>query len=158
MKKKIILRGMLGIPLGVAIGYIITILASLIYADGYYSPCVPELTVMMGSEINAVLLQTFLCGILGMGFGAGSVIWEIEDWGLAKQTGIYFAVISVIMLPTAYITHWMEHSLKGAFSYFGIFALIFVIIWIVQYTVIRHNIRKMNETLHRRRGGGHGQG
>lgn len=158
MKKKIFLRGMLGIPLGVAIGYIITILVSLVWADGHYSPCVPELTVMMGSEINAVLLQTVLCGILGMGFGAGSVIWEIEDWGLAKQTGIYFAVISVVMLPVAYITHWMEHSLKGAFSYFGVFVLIFVIIWIVQYTIIRHNIRKMNETLHRRRSGGHGQG
>ena len=43
MKKKIILRGALGFPLGIAVGYVITICTSLIWADGYYSPCVPEL-------------------------------------------------------------------------------------------------------------------
>ena len=34
MKKKIVLRSMLGFPLGLALGYLITILISLIYADG----------------------------------------------------------------------------------------------------------------------------
>ena len=81
MKKKIVLRSMLGFPLGLALGYLITILISLIYADGSYSPCMPELAVIMGNEINAVLLQALLCGILGSGFGACSVIWEIETWG-----------------------------------------------------------------------------
>ncbi len=150
MKKQIFLRGILGFPLGLAIGYLITIIISLIWANGYYSPCVPELTVMMGNEINAVLLQAFLCGILGMGFGASSVIWKIEDWGIVKQTAIYFLIVSVIMIPIAYVTFWMEHSLKGVLSYFGIFALIFVIVWIIQYTVGKHNIKKMNKALHRK--------
>lgn len=149
MKKKILLRGISGFPLGVAIGYLITIIISLIWANGYYSPCVPELVVMMGSEINAVLLQAFLCGILGMGFAASSVIWEMEDWGIVKQTGIYFLIVSIIMMPIAYVTFWMEHSLKGVASYFGIFVLIFVVIWIVQYIRGRYNVKKMNEALHK---------
>lgn len=150
MKKKIILRSMLGFPLGLAIGYLITIIISLIWANGYYSPCVPELAIVMGSEINAVLLQAFLCGILGSGFAASSVIWELEEWGLVKQTGIYFSIISVVMMPIAYISYWMEHSLKGVLSYFGIFVFIFAIIWIVQYTIAKHNVKKMNETLYKR--------
>ena len=105
----------------------------------------------MGNEINAVLLQAVLCGILGAGFGACSVIWQIESWGILKQTGIYFSIISVIMLPTAYVSYWMEHSLKGILSYFGIFVLIFAAVWIVQYAAARHNVRKMNETLYSRR-------
>lgn len=147
MKKKILLRGISGFPLGVAIGYLITIIISLIWANGYYSPCVPELVVMMGSEIKAVLLQAFLCGILGMGFAASSVIWEMEDWGIVKQTGIYFLIVSIIMMPIAYVTFWMEHSLKGVASYFGIFALIFAIVWIIQYIRGRYNVKKMNEAL-----------
>ena len=90
MKKKIVLRSILGCPIGIAIGYLITILLSLFWADGYYSPCVPELITTMGNEINAVLLQAFLCGLLGTGFAAASVIWEIDHWSIVKQTGIYF--------------------------------------------------------------------
>ncbi len=147
MKKKTFLRGLLGFPLGLAIGYMITIAISLILADGYYSPCVPELISVTGSEINAVLLQAALCGILGAGFGASSVIWEIESWGLVKQTGIYFLIVSVIMLPVAYVNYWMEHSVKGFLSYFGIFAAIFAVIWIVQYTVNKRRVGKMNQNL-----------
>lgn len=141
---------MLGFPLGLAIGYSITIFISLLWAEGSYFPCEPALALTMGSEINAVMLQAFLCGILGTGFAAASVIWEIEHWGLIKQTGIYFLIVSLIMMPTAYITHWMERSLAGILSYFGIFVLIFAVIWCLEYMVIRHNVRKMNETLCRK--------
>lgn len=149
MKKKIFLRSLSGFPLGVTIGYFITIIISFIWAGGYYSPCVPELVDVMGNEINAVMLQAVLCGVLGMGFGGSSVIWEIEEWGIAKQTGIYFLIVALVMMPIAYVTFWMEHSMKGALSYFGIFAVIFVIVWIIQYTIVRHTINKMNENLHR---------
>lgn len=154
MRKKVFLRSMLGFPLGLAMGYFITIIGSLIFANGHYSPCVPELIDVMGSEMKAVLLQALLSGILGSGFAAGSVIWEMEDWGLVKQTGIYFLIISVVMMPIAYVLYWMEHSLKGLLSYFGIFVFIFITIWIVQYTIGKQNVKKMNETLHKSRENG----
>lgn len=147
MKKKIVIRSLLGFPIGIALGYLITILISLGWANGYYSPCVPELISVMGNEINAVILQTVLSGILGTGFAASSVIWEIDNWSIVKQTGIYFAVISVIMLPIAYFAYWMEHSIVGFLIYFGIFVLIFAVVWSVQFIVGKHNVRKMNEKL-----------
>lgn len=150
MKKKIILRSLLGFPLGLALGYAITILLSLLQAHGTYFPCAPELTLALGSEINAVLLQALLCGILGSGFAAASVIWEMEDWGLVRQTGVYFLFISVFMMPIAYVAHWMEHSVKGVLVYFGLFFVIFVAIWIVQYGIAVRNVKKLNETLHRK--------
>ncbi len=153
MKKKIILRSILGFPIGISIGYLITVFISLCHADGNYLPCVPELISAVGNEINAVVLQTFLCGLVGTGFAASSVIWEIEKWSIIKQTGVYFIIISVIMLPIAYFTYWMEHSIVGVFRYFGIFALIFTFIWVVQFVIGRHNVRKMNENLHIVNGG-----
>lgn len=151
MKKKILLRSLLGFPLGLALAYFITIIISWIWADGQYYPCVPELEASLGSEMNAVLMQALLSGILGAGFAAASVIWEIESWSLVKQTGIYFSIISLIMLPIAYATYWMEHSLLGVLSYFGIFFLIYVVIWVVQYGVAKRNV-KMNETLRKKSG------
>lgn len=156
MKKKIILRSVLGFPIGITIGYLITIFISLGWANGYYSPCVPELIDVMGNEINAVILQTLLCGLLGTGFVASSVIWDIEHWSIMKQTGIYFSIISLIMMPIAYFTYWMEHSVIGFLSYFGIFVLIFVVIWIIQFAIAKHNVKKMNENLHKTNGNRNG--
>lgn len=153
MKKKIILRGVFGIPLGITIGYLITIFFSLIWANGYYSPCVPELIAATGSEINAVIVQTLFCALLGIGFGAGSVIWEIESWSIVKQTGIYFVVVSVIMMPIAYLSYWMEHSIKGFLSYAGIFVLIFIIIWVIQFTIGKYTVKKMNANLYKSKSG-----
>lgn len=148
MKKKALLRGITGFPIGITIGNLIAIIISFIYADGYYSPCVPELISAAGSEINAVALQTLLCGLLGAGFAAASVVWEIDNWSLVKMTGVYFTVISLIMLPIAYFMYWMDHSVGGVLSYFGIFVLIFVVIWIIQFVIIDRNVKKMNENLH----------
>ena len=78
---------------------------------------------MMGNQLNAVILQTILCAILGVGFAMASVIWEIDSWSLAKQSGVYFLVISVVMLPIAYFANWMKHSIAGVLSYVGIFVM-----------------------------------
>lgn len=147
MKKKLLLRGLLGFPLGITIGYIITIVTSLIFAKGYYSPCVPDLVNQMGTEIGAVILQATLCGLLGFTFAASSIIWEIESWSMAKQTGIYFLITSLVMFPIAYVTSWMEHSLLGVISYFSVFILIFIIMWITQYFVWRIKIKTINKKI-----------
>lgn len=90
MKKIIVIRSLLGFPFGITIGYIITVLISFFFGDGCCQPCAPELVSIMGNEINAVVFQTVLCGILGTGFAVSSVIWKIEKWSILKQTGIYF--------------------------------------------------------------------
>ncbi len=147
MRKKIIMRGVMGFPLGVTIGYFITIFLSLIFGEGYYSPCVPALIEAVGNESRAVLVQALLCGLLGVGCGASSVIWEIESWGIVKQTGIYFAILSGIMLPVAYFSYWMAHSVAGVLQYFGIFFLIFCVIWVIQFAVWKRELRRINAQL-----------
>lgn len=147
MMKKILLRGSLGMLIGVSIGYLITIVLSLCWGHGYYSACVPQLIDIMGSEISAVILQTVLCALLGAAFAASSVIWEIESWSIFKQSGLYFLITSVVMMPIAYLLYWMEHSIIGFVKYFGIFTFIFIIVWLIQYLMMKINIKKINEKL-----------
>ena len=99
----------------------------------------------MGNELNAVILQTVLCGIIGSGFAMASVIWDIDSWSLAKQSAIYFLIACIIMFPIAYITNWMKHSIAGVLSYVGIFVVIFVIAWLVQYLSWKRKIKRMND-------------
>ena len=77
-----------------------------------------------------------------------SVIWEIDSWSLAKQSGVYFLVISVVMLPIAYFANWMKHSIAGVLSYVGIFVMIFAAVWISQYLLWKRRIKKMNARIH----------
>lgn len=149
MKKKLLLRGIVGFPVGVAIGYIITIWISLGWGDGNYMPCQPALVSMMGNEIRAVMLQAFLSGLIGTGVAGSAIVWDIEEWSLIKQTGVYFFLNAFIMMPIAYFMYWMEHSVAGVVSYVVIFVLIFVVIWVISYTTGRYNVRKMNESLYK---------
>ena len=145
MKNQIIKRGLVGFPVGIAIGFVITLIISACIRDGSYYPVTPELIGSMGNELNAVILQTVLCGIMGSGFAMASVIWELDSWSLAKQSGIYFLIACIIMFPIAYIANWMKHSIAGVLSYVCIFIVIFVVVWITQYLSWKRKIKRMND-------------
>lgn len=145
MKKKLIARGILGFPIGIAIGFVITIIISACVGDGCFYPVTPELLDTAGSELSAVIVQTALCGVMGTGFAVASLIWEIDSWSLAKQSGIYFAIACMIMLPIAYAANWMEHSVIGFLSYAGIFIVIFLLVWLIQYLAWKGKINKLND-------------
>ena len=147
MQRKLILRGLFGFPVGVAIGFVITIMISVCVGDGSFYPVTPELIVTMGNELNAVMLQTVLCGIMGVGFAMASVIWEMDSWSLAKQSGIYFSVVCIVMLPIAYVTNWMKHTVGGVLAYVGIFVVIFLTVWLIQYSAWKRKIKKMNDSI-----------
>ena len=104
MKKKMLHRALLGAPMGLAISYLITIAISLGWGGGAYNPCMPELIALTGSESGAVALQAAVACLVGAGFAGSSVVWEIEHWGLARQTGVYFLLLALFMLPAAYLT------------------------------------------------------
>ncbi len=145
MKKELFFRLFIGLLGGVVLSYLITIGISFAIGDGNYYSCVPSLIESFGNEMTAVIVQTVLSAILGAGFAGCSLIWEKDEWSLLKQTGIYFSIVSVLMMVVAYICDWMEHSVKGIVIYFGIFLAIFIIVWVVQYCIWKVRISKIKE-------------
>lgn len=150
MKKKIILRSLLGAPIGLAVNYLITVLISLAVADGNFYPVVPELAADCGSEMNAVLLQTLFSIIYGAVWGGASGIWETERWSLLRMTVTHLLICSIITFPIAYLMRWMPHNIMGILLYFGIFGAIYLFIWISQYQAIKRNIRQINHKMQER--------
>ena len=147
MKKEFARRVFVGLLGGIVISYLITIGISLAIGDGSYYPCVPSLIERFGNELTAIIMQTALSAVLGAGFAGSSIIWEMDEWSLLKQTSIYFGIVSVLMMTIAYICEWMEHSVKGILSYFGIFVAIFIAVWIVQYLIWKVRVSKIKEKI-----------
>ena len=148
MFKTALKRAAIGLPLGIAIGYIITICISLGIGDGKYVAYVPELAESLGgSELTAVIVQAALCALLGAVSAGSSVIWEMDRWSLAKQSVVFFVLLSVVMMPIAYIARWMEHTVAGFVSYFGVFAAIFFLIWLVRFVFWKKKIAGLNSDI-----------
>ena len=145
MKKKVILRSLIGAPIGLSISFMITLIISVIINKGEYYPVVPQLTALCGNELNAVVIQTICSLLYGAAFGGASVIWEIENWSLLKQTVIHCLVISVSMLPIAYCMYWMPHSFLGIAGYIVIFFSIYFFIWFSQYFAMKKKIQAIND-------------
>ena len=101
MKKKMIQRGLLGFPLGIAIGFVITVIISMCIGDGSFYPVNPELIDTMKNELNAVILQTILCGILGTGFAMASVFGKLIRGALQSKAEFIFPlpVLRCFRLP-----------------------------------------------------------
>lgn len=150
MKKKLIMRCLVGAPLGLALSTIITILISFTVGDGQYYAVVPELITDFGTQLNAVSAQTVCSLIYGAAWAGASLIWEKEDWSLLRQTITHFIVASFATFPIAYILRWMKPSAFGIIGYFSIFILIYLIIWILQYLAIKKNIQQLNVQVQKR--------
>ena len=143
--KKAWKRVPLGMIIGLTISTVITILNSL-GGDGQYQAVVPALIEDCGSEINAVVAQA-LCSLLYGGIiGAASVIWE-TDWSLTKMTVVHLLVISLTMLPIAYLMRWMNRTVRGVLLYIVFFLVLYAIIWIISYLKTRRQISEINKKI-----------
>ena len=148
MKREIFGRALMGFPIGIAIGYCITIAISWSVGDGLYYPCVPAMEAQMGSQIAAATLQTALCGLMGSGCAVAAVAFRIERWSLFRATVVNFCVISLSILPAAYCSHWMRHTAGGVLGYFGVFLGIYLLVWCCMFLGWKEKIRRINERLH----------
>lgn len=145
--KNIIQRALFGFPTGIAIGYVISIIISLTFGNGTYSPCTPLLIKSMRNEINAVIFQTILTGLLGSVFSSASLIWDIEEFSLLKQTLYFFLITSITMMIIAYLLKWVAPTILSLLSFLLSFIIIFAIIWLIQYLMWREKIKKLNDKI-----------
>lgn len=147
MKKKLVSRIVSGLLDGIVICHLITIGISISLGDGNFYPCEPSLIKQFGNEITAVIVQTILSALLGAGFAGSCLIWEKDDWSILKQTSVYFAIVTILMMTVAYVCEWMEHSVRGVLCYFAIFFVIFIIVWVIQFVIWKRRISKINSKI-----------
>ena len=145
--KKIVSRVLYSFPIGISCSVGISLFLSLLFGEGKYYPFAASLVFFTGSEVQAMLMQTILSGILGSVFGGMSFIWEIERWSILKQTAVYFLSVSIPMMGISYLLYWMEHSLNGFLLYFLIFVMVFFVVWLFNFAIYWFKVRRINQEL-----------
>lgn len=150
MKKNFVIKCLIGASLGLTISTVIAIVISIAVGDGGFYAVVPELIDDCGTEINAVILQTVCSMLYGAAWAGAATIWRKEEWSLLRQTVTHLAICSAATFPVAWLMRWMEHSVLGALSYFGIFLFIYIVIWISQYSAIKKRIQQINERIQKK--------
>lgn len=153
MKKKVLMRCLIGAPLGLLVTVGCNLLISWEVGDGTYYAVVPELIEQCGTELNAVLLQTLLTLYHGAVWGGSSVIFEAERRSILWQTVAHLAFICVATFPTVYFLHWMPHTAVGIACYYGRFLGLYFCIWLIQYTAMRWRIARLNKKIRENNGG-----
>lgn len=147
MKKQLVIRGLIGFPIGVCVSNLILLILSYLFGNGHYSICAPEVIERFGSEVMAATVQFLLSGMVGAICAASSVIWEVDSWSLFRTTITHFFIITIPFLPISALLGWCALDLQGILSYLGIFVFIYLCIWISQYFAYKKKIQKINRAL-----------
>jgi hypothetical protein len=146
--KEALKRGLIGFPIGIFISMTISVITSILirgYTGDIFSAAAPDFIQVAGSELNAVILQYFLSGVLGFSFAVASLIYEIDSWSITKQTVVHFLFTAGVFFPISYICHWFSFS-QFVVS-FVIFAVIYFLIWVIQYKYWKKKVKELNDKL-----------
>lgn len=145
--KKALLRGFLGVPIGVFIMTLVGLVISLTL--GKLTTISPA-HLGTASNLTVYTIQFALSCLMGFAFAISSAYFEIESWSIAKQTLLHFITISIVYFPTAIYLGWVEFKLLQIIVFVGIFFLIYVTIWLTQYVILKKKINILNDGLKKR--------
>lgn len=147
MKKRVLLLGVLGFALGVAVSLALSLLFSRV--DGAVRFCSDSLIRRMGGARAALLLQLLLCGLYGLGCMLGTLFYEIERWPLALATGAHYLLISALYLALARLLGW-GLTPRLLLSIEGLMTLCFVLIWLIMYLRYKAVVRELNALMEKK--------
>lgn len=147
MFKEIVKRGLLGFMIGVFIGETILIINSVLAGKGIFYPINPLLISREGPQLTKVIIQYFLTGIIGMTFAASSIIFELDNWSLLKETVIHFCITSVVMYFCGFFCNWFDHTVIATILWFAVFIVIYILFWLGFTLYYRIAVRKINDVL-----------
>lgn len=132
--KNFVLRGLIAAGFG-------PLVLAIVYLCLHHAGVITSLSV---SEVTWGIISTFLLAFVQGGAGA---VFGIEKLSLKKATAIDFALIYFTLLLVYLLNGWMTPS----WTVIGIFTLIFIlgylIIWTIIYQSIRKSIKRMNAKL-----------
>ena len=90
----------------------------------------------------------------GLAFAAGgmNVVYQIERLPLMVAILLHGVVLYICYLATYLLNSWLEWGTAPVLVFTVIFAVGYLVIWMVIYTVIKRNTDRVNKMLKRQRG------
>lgn len=146
MKRKTIMRAIVGFLLGALSGLIIAYIFA--YINGSDHLFDDSFINRFGSQRTAFVVQMLFSGLYGAICFSSMGYYEVEDWGLLKATVLHCLTINLSFLIIGLFLEWIPFDMKViAFSSLLIVGCFFII-WIIMYVRNKREVKKLNELLH----------
>ena len=101
--------------------------------------------------VNEVCVGIFSLSALAFIAGGMNVIYQIERLPLMAAISIHGGVLYVSYLLTYLVNDWLDWGTAPILVFTGIFAVGYLLIWAVIYSVIKKNTDKINEAMRKSR-------
>lgn len=97
--------------------------------------------------VNQVCLGIFSLSALAFIAGGMNVLYQIERLPLMVAILIHGGVLYISYLGTYLLNDWLEWGAVPLLVFSGIFVLGYLVIWVIIYSIIKRNTKKLNEVL-----------
>ena len=109
------------------------------------------LTVMTLNQIDvavSVIWANMLGSmIIGVYFGAASLIFEIEKWSPLKQTVVHFILSVIVYFPVAISIGWIPFKITTLIIGLGIFIVTYTCFWLGISWYLRKTTESLNHSV-----------
>lgn len=149
LKQKLIMLASIGFGVGVITGVMITAFsATMTYADGSLWLCSKELIEAVGNPLLAFTIQAIFSGIYGMFTIGGTIVYQMEEWGLVKCTVIHYLICMVGYDVLAFSMRWFSPSdIDVIVIMFISMSIAYFIIWLINFISYKKQLNVLNMEL-----------
>ena len=117
------------------------IILAIIYLILQHQCAIETLTV------NQVCLGIFSLSALAFIAGGMNILYQIERLPLLVAILIHGGVLYISYLATYLVNGWLEWGIAPILVFSGIFAVGYLVIWGIIYSIMKRNTDKLNEIL-----------
>ena len=101
--------------------------------------------------VKEVCIGIFSLSALAFVAGGMNVVYQIERLPLMVAISIHGGVLYVSYLLTYLVNDWLDLGAAPVLVFTGIFAVGYLLIWAVIYSIIKRNTNRINEAMRKSR-------
>ena len=86
---------------------------------------------VQGIEVPVSVIWSNMLGslLIGIYFGAASMIFDVERWSPLKQTSVHFLLSCMVFFPIAFTAGWIPFEALAVILGFSIFIALYAMFW-----------------------------
>ena len=148
--KRVLMRFLIGASTGILLGYLVNLIISLGVGKGEYEPAMPQLVAYCGTELRAVLVQTLLTALIGVGFAEAGFLFLIDRWSFLKQCVVHFFATMAFYLPFALLC-WFPVRWESIGGILCSILATYSITYLINYRICQKDVEQINRMVQQNR-------
>lgn len=146
--KRLLKEIIAGATYGICIGFIISLIISVLYNTGEYYPSSFMFVQRFDNILQAVLVSTVLWVFMGIVTSVpGEYIFDRTDWSITRMTITHFCVMYFLFFPLSILAGWYPVNILNMTIFTVIFVIIYITIWYVTMKSTQNDIRAINQKM-----------